>query len=160
MEQIVVGMADIKFGRGEQWITTYALGSCVGICLYDEVSGLGGMLHAMLPRSTTAMNLKSQERYVDTGIKRLFREICHRGALPERLRAKVVGGAKMFEYRTNMGGEDIGSANVMQARKELKELGIPIVCEVTGGQVGRTIHFTPGTGKIRILATDQTEQII
>lgn len=160
LEEIIVGIADIKCSKGEQSITTYALGSCVGVCLYDEQTGIGGMLHAMLPISKEFLELENQARYVDTGIKRLLQEICHRGALSSGLKAKVVGGAKMFEFKTTTTEEDIGSANVNQVRKELQALGIPIVREVTGGVVGRTIRFTPGTGTVHIFATDNTEQII
>ncbi len=158
-EEIVVGIGDIKCGRGGQSIATYALGSCVGVCLYDEQTGVGGLLHALLPFSKN-MNMVDPARYVNTGVKRLFQEICHRGAEPARLKAKVVGGAKMFEFKTSANMEDIGSANVHQVHKELQALGIPIVEEVTGGEVGRTIHFTPGTGSIRIHASDKTEKMI
>ena len=160
LEEIVVGIGDIKCGRGEQSIATYALGSCVGVCLYDEQTGVGGVLHALLPFSKNSVGMMEHARYVDTGIKRLFQEICHRGAMPCGLKAKVVGGAKMFDFKSGTAQEDIGTANVRQVHKQLQEMGIPIVGEVTGGEVGRTIHFTPGTGSIRILATDKTEKII
>jgi len=159
LEDIIVGIGDIKCGKGNQSITTYALGSCVGVCLYDEQAGVGGLLHALLPFSKN-MNMVDTARYVDTGVKRLYQEICQRGGRPARLKAKVVGGAKMFEFKMDTAMEDIGTANVNQVHKELRELGIPIVDEVTGGEVGRTIHFTPGTGSIRICASDKTEKII
>lgn len=159
MEEIVVGIGDMKCGKGDQCIATYALGSCVGVCLYDEQMGIGGLLHALLPYSKN-MKMVDPARYVNTGVKRLFREVCRRGGVPARMKAKVVGGARMFEFKTNAAMEDIGTANVHQVHRELQALGIPIVCEVTGGEVGRTIHFTPGTGSIRIYATDKTEEII
>ncbi len=158
-EEIIVGIGEIKYGKGGQSIATYALGSCVGVCLYDEQAGVGGLLHALLPFSKN-LDMVDSARYVDTGVKRLFQEICHRGAAPARLKAKVVGGAKMFEFKSCGDMEDIGSANVHQVHRELQALGIPIVGEVTGGEVGRTIHFTPGTGSIRIHASDKTEKIL
>ncbi|MCI8337229.1 MAG: chemotaxis protein CheD [Lachnospiraceae bacterium] len=158
-EEIIVGIGDIKCGKGGQSIATYALGSCVGVCMYDELTGIGGLLHALLPFAKN-IDMVDPARYVDTGVKRLFHEICHRGASPARLKAKVVGGAKMFEFQTNVEMEDIGTANVHQVHRELQALGIPIVGEVTGGEVGRTIHFTPGTGSIRIHASDKSEKII
>lgn len=156
LEEIVVGIGDIKCSSGEQSIVTYALGSCVGVCLYDEQTGIGGMLHALLPCSKNNVEMTDYAKYVNTGVKLLYQQICHRGAVPGRLRAKVVGGAKMFEFQTSPVEEDIGTANVHQVHKELEALGIPIVREVTGGEVGRTIHFTPGTGSLRILASDKS----
>jgi len=50
MKQIIVGIADMKVGSGNDEIVTYALGSCIGVCMYDEIVQAGGMLHAMLPK--------------------------------------------------------------------------------------------------------------
>lgn len=160
MEEIVVGIGDIKCGIGEHSIVTYALGSCVGVCIYDELQGVGGMLHALLPHSGNELGISGRARYVDTGVKLLYQKICHMGAVPSSLKAKVVGGAKMFDYNAGADNEDIGSANVEQVHKELQALGVPIVREVTGGEVGRTIHFIPGTGDIRIVDTEKKENII
>lgn len=158
--EVIVGMGDMKIARGDNVLATYALGSCVGVCMYDDELGIGGMLHAMLPKSKEMMNLTNPERYVDTGIPKLYQFLCSHGARPGHIKAKVVGGAKMFEFRTSTGGEDIGAENVKQTHKILKELGIPLVWEVTGGKVGRTIHFEVSTQKIHIRSTDLTEEII
>lgn len=34
-KKLVVGIADMKIAREEGMLITYALGSCLGICLYD-----------------------------------------------------------------------------------------------------------------------------
>ena len=44
-KQLVVGIADMKIGRGPSKLITYALGSCIGICFYDPMIRLGGMVH-------------------------------------------------------------------------------------------------------------------
>ena len=46
-----IGIGDMKVLRQEGTLITYALGSCVGITLYDPVIKLGGLLHVMLPQS-------------------------------------------------------------------------------------------------------------
>jgi len=33
----------------EELLVTYALGSCMGVCLYDPAIPIGGMLHCLLP---------------------------------------------------------------------------------------------------------------
>jgi len=30
-------------------LITYALGSCVGVCLYDRLTGISGLSHILLP---------------------------------------------------------------------------------------------------------------
>lgn len=160
LKDIVVGIADMKVIRGEGTIVTYALGSCVGVCIYEEGSGLGGMVHAMLPDSLRALTPTNPQRYVDTGIETLYHTLCRMGADKGRLRAKLIGGAKMFEYKTAANEPDIGTANVLQARRLLRRLGIALVCEVTGGVVGRTVRFQPVTGKVLIQSTDQNMQVI
>lgn len=159
-KDIIVGIADMKVLKGEGTIVTYALGSCVGVCIYEEKSGIGGMVHAMLPDSTRALTLTNVEKYVDTGVARLYHTLCHMGADRSCLRAKLIGGAKMFEYKTVADEVDIGTANVLQAKKSLRKFGVALVCEVTGGIVGRTIRFQPTTGKVLIQSTDQTVQVI
>ena len=33
--KLIVGIADMKMARDSGMLVTYALGSCIGICLYD-----------------------------------------------------------------------------------------------------------------------------
>ncbi len=158
MAEIVVGISDIKVAKGDNTIVTYALGSCVGVCLYDEVTGVGGMLHAMLPDSNQALEAFRPEKYVDSGIPILHRMVCRMGADRRRLKAKLFGGAKMFQYAVSTETTDIGTANVLMARESLRRMGVALVTEVTGGEVGRTIRFNPSDGSVHIRATDNTEQ--
>lgn len=160
LEDIVVGIGDIKIARGECPIVTYALGSCVGICLYDESTGLGGMLHAMLPTFANGLSGGEPEKYVDSGLVNLYNMLCYRGAARKELKAKLIGGARMFEYKTTMDALDIGTANVLQARATLRNMGIALVREVTGGEVGRTIRFIPGSGVVTIHSTDYRTEVV
>ena len=41
-KDLKVGIGDMKFARGEGQIITYALGSCIGITMYDPAIRLGG----------------------------------------------------------------------------------------------------------------------
>lgn len=160
VDEIVVGIADIKAAKGECCIVTYALGSCVGICIYDEVVRVGGMLHAMLPDSTRFLEMDKAERYVDSGLDMLCEIICRMGAVRTRLKAKLVGGAKMFDYLDAPGKVDIGMENVLQARKYLRQLGIELVGEETGGEVARTIRFNPADGSVTIHAANSADRVI
>lgn len=156
----MVGIADMKIAKGNCTMATYALGSCVGVCIYDETLAIGGMLHAMLPDSSCAEPLTNPQKYVDSGINELYKMLCHMGASRHRLKAKVVGGAKMFEFKVTEEAVDIGTANVLQTRRCLRHLGIHIVREVTGGEVGRTIRFNPAEYKVAVHSTDGKIEII
>ncbi len=49
----VVGVADMKLARDRSdQVVTHALGSCLGISLYDPQAGVGGILHVMLPAAS------------------------------------------------------------------------------------------------------------
>lgn len=78
MSQIVVGIAEMKMGTKRDELITYALGSCVGICMYDDKLKIGGLLHAMLPNAyeNEGYGDMNFERYVNTGIPSLFRKVC------------------------------------------------------------------------------------
>lgn len=160
MSDIVVGIGDVKIAKNGEDIVTYALGSCVGVCMYDEVLGVGGMLHAMLPTARKVNSEVRPAKYVDSGILILYNKLQSMGADTSRLKVKLVGGAKMYEYKTSMTEVDIGTANVMQARSLLQKLGISIAKEVTGGEVGRTVHFTPANGRVEIRSTDNRKEVI
>ena len=54
MSNITIGISDLKACRAPDVLVTYALGSCVGICLIDSVAGGGGLSHIMLRGCITA----------------------------------------------------------------------------------------------------------
>ena len=49
MNKIIVGISDQKLCKSPDVLVTYALGSCVGICMIDKVLGIAGLAHIMLP---------------------------------------------------------------------------------------------------------------
>ena len=53
---LIVGISECKVAD-KGVITTYALGSCVGVSLYDATTKVGGLIHIMLP--TFNKNLQS-----------------------------------------------------------------------------------------------------
>ena len=54
-ERLVVGVADLAVSKdSSKSIVTYALGSCIGVTVYDPVAKVGGLLHFMLPESTVS----------------------------------------------------------------------------------------------------------
>ena len=50
LRDCIVGVADLKVSNNvDDRLLTYALGSCLGVAVYDPVAHVGGLLHVMLP---------------------------------------------------------------------------------------------------------------
>lgn len=131
-------------------IRTSGLGSCVGVVLYDEVKKIAGLLHVMLPDSTLGKSENQNvAKFADTGIFALLELMKAEGVRPLSLKAKIAGGAQMFQFGTS-DTIRIGPRNVEAVKRELNRLSIPIVAEDTGGSSGRTIEFDPSSCKLSI----------
>ena len=86
--KLTVGVSDLKMSEDPAvHIITHALGSCLGITVYDPVTNVGGMLHAMLPSSAVDKDKaeKNPHIFIDTGVPQLFRQAYALGAKKERL---------------------------------------------------------------------------
>lgn len=148
MEKIVVGIADGKIARIGQALVSYALGSCVGVCLYDKENKIAAMAHIILPDKCQAVNKGNVYKFAVEGTRELIEEICRQGANRRNLVAKLAGGAKMFNGAE--AGWDIGYLNVENVKKTLKEEHIRIIAEDTGGGHGRTITFRGDDGILEV----------
>jgi chemotaxis protein CheD len=48
--KVIIGISDANVSNDPQDILeTLSLGSCIGVCLYDPTTTMGGMLHYQLP---------------------------------------------------------------------------------------------------------------
>lgn len=144
-QKVTVGIADMKILQWDGELITFALGSCIGICLYDPQVKLGALIHIMLPINMEA-GRKNTMKYADTGIRETLQQLAGRGARKDRLIAKIAGGAKMFEIAGNSSLGNIGQRNIESVRMNLRKEGIRIVSENVGGSVARTLSFFPATG--------------
>ena len=155
MGLITVGIADLNVAKAPDTLVTYALGSCVGVCLYDNAKKVAGMVHIMLPLSTETTNGGSdnKRRYADTGIKELLDVMARNGASKFGLTAKIAGGAQMFKVASAT--FNIGERNVAAVKKVLAANGIRIVAEDTGLDYGRTQYFYAENGTMEIRAASK-----
>ena len=97
---IKIGISDLNVARSPDVLMTYALGSCVGICLYDRAKKIGGLSHIMLPDSSASHGAAQPYRFADTAIPILVQKMVLLGANKRALTAKIAGGARMFStYR-------------------------------------------------------------
>lgn len=152
MGVITVGIADLNIAKEPDVLATYALGSCVGICLYDPDKKIAGLAHIMLPLSKEAVGnaVDNRRRYADTGITELIQTMSLSGASPSRLVAKIAGGAQMFSTTSSV--FNIGERNVAAVKKILAAYRIKIIAEQTGSNFGRTVFFYPEDGTMEIRA--------
>ena len=80
MEKIVVGISEGKTARPGQILISYALGSCVGICLYDVKNRIAGMAHIILPDRSYAVGQENGYKFATDGSRKLIEEMCRQGA--------------------------------------------------------------------------------
>jgi chemotaxis protein CheD len=144
---VTVGIAELEVAEPPDILRTI-LGSCVGICLYDNKNKIGGLSHIMLPKIND-MN-SDKKKYADTAIPILLDKMVKKGANMDIITAKLVGGATMFNFPSKSSFTNIGQSNATSVKKILNNLNIKIIAEELGGDFGRTIDFYMDTGSIKI----------
>ncbi|MDH5589762.1 MAG: chemotaxis protein CheD [Gemmatimonadota bacterium] len=155
--KIVVGIADLRVSNDPaDTIVTYALGSCLGVCIWDESAGVAGMLHAMLPSTRTdpERGRTNPARFIDTGIPALFKAAYAMGAHKDRIVVRVAGGASMAS-NGRKDGFQIGKRNYIELKKILWRNGVIITDEDVGGGVSRTVTMDVATGVVMVKAGGQ-----
>jgi chemotaxis protein CheD len=159
---IKVGIADMNVVKSPNIIRTSGLGSCVGVVVYDHAREVAGLAHVMLPDSTLAKSDQlNVAKYADTAVEELVERVVRVGGRRNALKAKLAGGAQMFQFSTaNSDIMRIGPRNVEAVKQQLRRLNIPIVAEDVGGSSGRTIEFNPKTGLLSIRTVNQGVQEI
>ena len=153
---IKVGIAQMDVVKAPNTIRTSGLGSCVGVVLYDESKQIAGLIHVMLPDSSLGRSdAVNVAKFADTGIKALIELLKLEGVHAFKLKAKIAGGAQMFQFTSDKDSMRIGPRNVEAVKAELRKNSIPLVAEDTGGNSGRTIEFDPITSKLNIRTVNQ-----
>ena len=155
-KQYIVGIADMKQARTSGNIITYALGSCIGICLYDPMIKLGAMVHIMLPDAPKG-NVDNVFKYADTGIRETLRKMEAFGAVRSRIVAKIAGGARMFDIPDKSALGNIGDRNAAAVRQILAAERIRLLKEDTGANYARTMSLDVETGlaKIKVFGREE-----
>jgi chemotaxis protein CheD len=125
---------------------TTVLGSCVSVCLWDQIHGCGGMNHFMLPL-WNGEGLATP-KYGTIAMEKLLERVLQINCQQAYLVAKVFGGANINET-----GNDaflIGDRNTTLALQVLKEWRIPVVAADVGGRAGRKIIMNTRTGEVLV----------
>ncbi|MFA7672264.1 MAG: chemotaxis protein CheD [Clostridia bacterium] len=146
-KQIVIGISDLNVASSPDGLISYALGSCVGICLYDKIAKIAGLSHILLPDSSPYKEVMPK-KFADTAIKELIDKMIIAGCRKNNLTAKIAGGANMFSWS----GETVGDKNIKAVQNQLIRQGIPIIARDVGGDYGRTVSIDAETGIVTVKA--------
>jgi putative nucleotidyltransferase with HDIG domain len=120
-------------GRTQHRLLQAFLGTCVGVVLYDAQSGVGGLIHLLLPEPVVEGSTYQPEKYATTGLPLFIQALCDAGASAGHLRACMAGGALVGPVKQQDLALDIGGRTCEKARLVLETEGIPIDQSETGG---------------------------
>ena len=146
-----VNISDAKVSKNPaDVLVTYALGSCIGLCLYDPQACIGGLLHCLLPDSKENPEKAHQNpfTYADCGMNLLLNKLLSIGATKRRIQAKVAGGAKRL--LTEDSTFEIGKRNYLAIRKGLWKSGLFMRAQDVGGSSARTMYMYMADGSVMI----------
>lgn len=150
----VIDVGDMKIGRNGDQLVTYALGSCLGLMVYDPVARVGGLLHAMLPLSKINPEKARQNPYmfVDSGVPYLFKALYELGGQKKQMIVKAAGCSSPLGHNEMF---KIGERNFTVLKKLLWKNDILLQSEDVGGNISRTIYFELSTGRTIISRNGQ-----
>ncbi len=137
-------------------LRTYALGSCLGVAIYDPAARVGGLAHCALPTNRTRATDVAAGMFVDTGIPALLEDMLALGALRNRLVVKVAGGAR------SLGETDYflaGERNFTALRQVLWRNDLLISSSDIGGSKARTLTLHLADGRCSVLSQNKTNPL-
>lgn len=149
--KLVVDIADLKVsGNPEDTIITYALGSCLGLVVFDPRLKVGGILHAMLPEGDDKRTESDFNpfKYVDTGVPLLFKSCYKHGATKRSLHVYAFGCSNMIKSTNAF--LNIGDRNYAALNKILWKNNVMIDKEDIGGNKSRTIELILSEGIVHL----------
>ncbi len=145
----VVGMADMKVSNaGGDVMVTYALGSCIGLTVYDPFAKVGAMLHAMMPDSKIDPRLSEENPFVfvDTGLPLLIGECLKYGAKKECLQLKAAGcSALKTGHFFKIGYKNFNCLNDL-----LSSYNLSLHAYDVGGAASRTMKLAISDGEVLV----------
>jgi len=122
------------------------VGSCVAVCLFDPVTGVGGMNHILLPGRANMKRFDAPARYGINAMELLINRIMNLGGKRHFLVAKAFGGAHLLPAisKENSVGRRISAFVIEFLRNE----SIRLISRDFGGHESRRIYFHTSTGDV------------
>lgn len=141
--QIYIGQGEYAIGSERVEVIGTLLGSCVSACLWDAQAGLGGMNHVVFSGKSRTSGMWNG--YGVSAMEVLINQLMRHGAERSRLKAKVFGGAKLFD-----GLARAGQQNADFVLNYLVSEGISVIGGDLGGHRPRRVEFWPASGRARM----------
>ena len=141
------------YASRDQGLIVTVLGSFVSACLWDPLSGIGGMNHFMLPGQgsvrpdTPGLQAEEPARLGVYAMEVLINWMLKLGAERSRLKAKVFGGGSVLQ---GMDALNIGNQTGSFVLEFLREEGIPVVAQDLYDTCPRKVYFFNSTGKVMV----------
>ena len=145
---VVVTVGDLQLAEHPEVLLTRALGSCVGLTMWDPATRIAGLAHIMLPEAGGPRTKSSPSRFASSAVPLMVERLAERGCPRRRLHVKLAGGAAMF--KAGSGIERIGARNTAEVKAQLQRLGMTLESEDTGGMHARTIELRLDTGVLLV----------
>jgi chemotaxis protein CheD len=157
-DNYTVAIGDIcVVGSRRGRIVTHALGSCVGVTVYDPDMRIRGMLHFMLPAPVESEGAPTQPwSYGSLGVPALFKTAYALGAEKRRLIVVACGAAELSDAS---GGMQIGQRNKTILRKLLWKNDVALAAEDVGGSLARTMELDLTNGAVYVRIAGARKQI-
>ena len=157
VQRLVVGVGDLGVSNNPMLtLSTYALGSCIAVTVYDPVTKVAGLLHLMLPESSISPEkaVNQPAMFADTGLPLLFRSVGGMGAQRARLKILVAGGASVLSDSQVF---RIGERNTENTLGWLQRHSFRVDRTAVGGGTNRSVHFEVATGNGQLKTGTATE---
>jgi chemotaxis protein CheD len=145
----IVQQKDYKIGiEGDILITNY-LATCIAVTIYDWKLKIGGLCHYLLPNNENFSLELSSNTFGNLNLGSMLYELYKKNVNPERLEAKIFGGASSIGMNSN-DYYHIGKKNAEVAIDFLKKNQIPILAMEIGGDFYRNVEFNLSNGLVKI----------
>jgi chemotaxis protein CheD len=154
----MVGPADVRVRKGFGLLTCVGLRTGACLCLFDQETGVAGMVHVTHGESTEE-NPNRPGKYAGSGVEALIMSMERTGAHRGRLVAVLAGGS---EVSVNDGADDVIQleAGVCRAvQLELGRHGIPILGSDLGGREDRSVILDLGAKTVRVRSQEDEKLI-
>ena len=148
----------MKVGREVDLLVTHALGSCLGLMVYDPVAKIGGLLHAMLPLSKINQQRAAANpfMFVDTGVPALFKALYGIGGQKKQMIVKAAGCGSLLGKNELF---NIGKRNYVMLKKLLWKNNLMLAADDVGGTESRTVQFSISTGQVLVSSNGKKWQL-
>jgi chemotaxis protein CheD len=144
---VTIYSGDYYISNDSNVVICTVLGSCIAVCLYDDLMRIGGMNHFMLPRAWEH-HVSEFGRFGLQSMEIMLSKFYKMGTIHSNLKAKVFGGARMLELSSAESEKDVATSNINFILNYLRQKQISIVARDLGGVAGRKIYYVLENNKV------------